>query len=469
MIYEEINYLSLIGKKKINKFNDKIRIKKNLNKNKEISYNNIVDVYINKSGIGENSNYEKNKEKKFFKNFFHQLYDYQIKKKEDKQNYISKLKGYKNPEEEKQIKEKRKKRIQEIIRIKKKKEFLDNSKICPNYKEIYSTLLPHFNYEKSEHKNKEENLTDRKNTVKINKINSAKIINDNFFLVIPTLQNLDKINNNKKFKSFETSKSNRIINITNKNNNTSRVNNDNILLSARNQIRLFNIKLKKKKISFLSNSTKKFLDINDKTSSINKSNDIHKENDNKINNNIDEHIFNSNISLCDPKNIKRSKSSFIIRNNKDNKDINQNNYICNRKKSPIQLVNYKKKWDLPKSIIFDKIVGRYDNNNKKGKVIEISGIKNYFPNYNSIFIDNKKSFVHYGKNKEMMLKNLKIETTRKLISNLHNLMNSPTNSYKVMDIIARDKQKKKEEKINKLKKKFGQYYEIAYKIKKSEI
>ena len=67
------------------------------------------------------------------------------------------------------------------------------------------------------------------------------------------MQNLDKINNNKKFKSFETSKSNRIINITNKNNNTSRVNNDNILLSARNQIRLFNIKLKKKKISLLSN------------------------------------------------------------------------------------------------------------------------------------------------------------------------------------------------------------------------
>ena len=345
--------------------------------------------------------------------------------------------------------------------MKKKREFIERSKLCLNYKDIYSSLIPYLNKDKIVHKSKEY-FTDRDNNSKLSKNKSLKILNNNnnFMLSIPTLPSIDKFNNHKNNNSFDTSITNRIINLSNNDINTNMSNNNNIALSDRNQIRLFNKKLKKKKL-LLSNSSKNFIEINDKDSSINNNNnildgnEISNENITSINN-INKKQFNSIIASYNQKILRRNNSSFLIGNNENINII---------KKCPMQLSKYKKKWNLPKSIIFDKIAGRYDNKSKK-KFLEIQGITNYFPNYNSIFIDNKKSYVNYGKNKDKILKNLKIDTTRKLISNLHNLLNSSINSYKVMDIIEIDKKKKKEEKINKLKEKFGQYYEMAFKIKK---
>ena len=119
---------------------------------------------------------------------------------------------------------------------------------------------------------------------------------------------------------------------------------------------------------------------------------------------------------------------------------------------------------MPKTISFDKIVGRYDQDNKKRKIAELDRIKEYSPNFDLVENNSKRSLVNYGKSKEIILKNLKINSTRKLISNLHNLVNN-LNSYSVIDIIKKDKQKRKEEKISKLKEKFGQFYELANKVK----
>ena len=108
---------------------------------------------------------------------------------------------------------------------------------------------------------------------------------------------------------------------------------------------------------------------------------------------------------------------------------------------PIKLNKYKKKWNFPKSILFDKNIGR-----KKKKFSEIEGTKSYFPNYNSIFIDNNKSFVNYGKNKDILLKNYKMNFNRIIISDRKKLENSSLNSYIVMDIINKENKKMKKKK-----------------------
>lgn len=463
MIYGKVNYLSFFGKN-MDKL-DNIKIKGILKKNGQYHSTKLIDSYIDKNGIQKKSNYQLEKERKMFKSFFEKLFNYSDKDKEAKDKYFSKIKGYKNYEEEKYIKEKRKKRFQEIVSLKRKKELMERNKLFSNYNSNNNSDIPRLK--------KKEYLSDRNITSKLNNSNSS-------YLQMSSLPSIDKfnINLNKKFSSLPINKTNRISNISSAyTNNNNRTKNKKNILSARNnnQMHLFHTKLQKKKLKILFNNKNKYLQITDKYSKIkinNNTNNISKILSNevkcitpikkKINKNI--LISNSNININinpdNQKKVKRCSSSLMIKRYK-NMSLNDSENI---KKAPIKLSKYHKKWDEQKGILFDKIVGRNDNSEKKFK--EIGGIKNYFPNYNSIFIDNSKSFVNYGKNKDVMLKNLKIDTTRKLISNWHNLINSPSNSYIVMDIIIKEKQKKKEAKINKLKQKFGQYYEIINKMKK---
>ena len=423
MIHDKVNYLSLFGKNM--KKSEKIKLKELLKKNEESQNNIIIDSYIDKNGIQKKSNHQLKKEKKIFKSFFEKMYNNKKKVKETKGTYFSKIKGYKNAEEEKQIKERRKKRFREIISLKKRRDYLESNKIIHNF----------------------------------------------------------SISLNKKFNSLKARKTNRILNISNEKTNTNTNRTKISILSARepnhninqNQIHLFNIKFKKKKFNSLSSNKKNILQISDKYSKIrnNSNKNININNSGIIWNNvkslspikkkIDKNILVSKIdasNLYNKKQIKRCSSSLLIKNNKK-MDLNESNDI---KKVHTKLCKYQKKWDQKKSLLFNKIVGRYDEHDKKDR--KIRGARSYFPNYNSIFVDNSKSFVNYGKNKDVLLKNLKIDNTRKLITNWHNLMHSPSDSYIVMDIIRKEKQKKKEVKINKLKEKFGQYYEIITKNKK---
>jgi hypothetical protein len=255
-------------------------------------------------------------------------------------------------------------------------------------------------------------------------------------------------------KSAETSINNGLFKITKNTYITDRSRGDNL---KKKYIFLFNKKFKKK--MNVSSPNNICLDRKDKNPSLynvsvitNNNSRIASPNRNNSTNDV---IKSKNIIHSNTKHpIKRNNSSLLIRNI-DGK---------NKQKRMIKLIKYKKKWDLPKSIVFDKIVGRYDSGNKRFK--ELKGTKNYFPNYNYIFNDNNKCYVHYGNNKEILFKNLKIDLTRKLISNSHNLMNSPTNSYNVIEQIKIHEQKRKQEKIDKLKEKYGPYYELIGKKQK---
>ena len=454
MLYEDVNFLSLFGKKMV-KYNDNIKLRQIVKKNDEINpKSKLVDCYIDKNGIQKPTKYEIKRDKKKFKSFFEKLFNYSYKDKEDKEKYFSKIKGYKNVEEENYIKEKRKKRYQDIISLKKKRAYFESIKLYPNYSNI--TNIPYLKdivKEQKIEKNKINNLTDRTNKSKIDK-------NNNNYLPIPSLPGIDKINTNKKFSSLQTSKTNRIIDISTEKSITNTNRTIKNFLSPRGQMRLFNIKIKKKKIKnllggFNFNKNKNNLfQKGDKYSSLKNNSDSCSNNKSDNNNDINESPLNKN------RDIKRA-SSLIIK-----KDGNLTLYnYNNKKKMPIKLNKYKKKWDSPKTILFDKNVRR-DDFNKKKKFCEMEGTKSYFPNYNSIFIDNNKSFVSYGKNKDILFKNYKIGCNRKLITNRRKLDNSPLNSYIVMDIINEEKKRKEEEKINKLKEKFGEFYELLKKVKK---
>ena len=316
MIYGKVNYLSFFGKN-MDKL-DNIKIKGILKKNGQYHSTKLIDSYIDKNGIQKKSNYQLEKERKMFKSFFEKLFNYSDKDKEAKDKYFSKIKGYKNYEEEKYIKEKRKKRFQEIVSLKRKKELMERNKLFSNYNSNNNSDIPRLK--------KKEYLSDRNITSKLNNSNSS-------YLQMSSLPSIDKfnINLNKKFSSLPINKTNS--------------------LSARNnnQMHLFHTKLQKKKLKILFNNKNKYLQITDKYSKIkinNNTNNISKILSNevkcitpikkKINKNI--LISNSNININinpdNQKKVKRCSSSLMIKRYK-NMSLNDSENI---KKAPISFI-----------------------------------------------------------------------------------------------------------------------------------
>lgn len=459
MIYDKVNFLSLYGKR-LNKIND-LRFKlilTNFRKGSSPSSPSIkIDSNIDKALELIKSKKEPKKKINSFHSFLRDIQNYSKIEKKEKKNYFSKLKGYKNYEEEKLIKERRERRYKEIINLKKKREFLESQKLFPNYNEIFSSMIPYLKNEKSL-ENSKEYLTERNNFSKIGLSENKNRKNNNTYFSISSLPNI----NNKIIKPINIKKISIVGKLPKKNNYVNKSSSN--FLFNREKILLSNLNSKNNNISFLSNNKKPFIEFNKQftlnNNSVDDSNIFLKSNKNKspMNKKIIKKLLNINMNTKNKSNnhkdMKRSISSLIIRDKND-----KNNSII---KTPIKFYKYQKKWNSPKAISFDKIIGRYDNKKKNN---EIKGEKNYFPNYEAIYNDNKKSLVSYGNNKGILLKKFKINSTRKLISNLHDLINSQSNSYRVIDINKKEKIKRFEEKIEKLKEKFGQFYEIAKKNK----
>ena len=142
-----------------------------------------------------------------------------------------------------------------------------------------------------------------------------------------------------------------------------------------------------------------------------------------------------------------------------------NNYPFRKKTKVFKEKQYRKKWDLPKALSFDKLSGREEIKIKR-KFTNIQGKKNYTPNYNSIFMDTSKTFVHYGKNIKTDFQNKKSDVTRKTICNYKKLIESFGSNYSVINLIKEERRKKKEKRIKKMKELFGQFYEFIDNDKK---
>ena len=142
-----------------------------------------------------------------------------------------------------------------------------------------------------------------------------------------------------------------------------------------------------------------------------------------------------------------------------------NNYPFRKTAKVFKEKKYRKKWDLPHALSFDKLSGR-DEKKTKRKFTKIQGTKNYTPNYNSIFLDTSKTFVHYGKNVKTDFQNRKTDMTRKTICNYRKLIDSLGSNYSVINLIREERRKKKEKRIKKRKELFGQFYEFIDNDKK---
>ena len=120
---------------------------------------------------------------------------------------------------------------------------------------------------------------------------------------------------------------------------------------------------------------------------------------------------------------------------------------------------YLKRWNLPKAITFDKYSGRKTGRIEgKNRFDRIEASKNYYPNYNSIYSDMHKAYVHYDKDKKIDFQKIKTVATRKIICSSQKLVSNFLNNYSVINAIKEEKKKKKEERITKMKNKFGQFY-----------
>ena len=197
------------------------------------------------------------------------------------------------------------------------------------------------------------------------------------------------------------------------------------------------------------------------------------------NKNIDLNLFNKNAKSISTKNInnkkfsifnqktpkiknfindsvKNSSSSFLsfnkkLSNGKENNRINKKLIL---KESKGNKTSYKKKWNLPKSLNFNKYSGR--NVKKINKVKIYEEIRDYNPKYDYIFPNSKKNLFCFNKSEVFSFNKLKINSIRKALYNYNRQNFSFDNKYKIMDIINSEKEKKNKSKNEKSENNVGE-------------
>ena len=163
----------------------------------------------------------------------------------------------------------------------------------------------------------------------------------------------------------------------------------------------------------------------------------------KINTPIQRLLPKLNTSLSKEKKEDNIKKIFISglndessQNSKRFRNLKQNSYI--------------KKWDLPKTFSFDKVIGRQKKIKNPIKLHLLERFYEYSPKYDSVLCNNSKSFVKYDNDIKTDFKQYKINETRKYVFKRLNIMNSPSNNYNIIHLLN-DKKQKEKEKIEKRK------------------
>ena len=130
----------------------------------------------------------------------------------------------------------------------------------------------------------------------------------------------------------------------------------------------------------------------------------------------------------------KSKSSHNIF--LSNLDISSRPSGKERKKSKVK--SYRKKWNLPKIISFDKITGRYKENKNPIKFQAFERMYEYSPNYELLYNNDQKAYVKIGKENKMKFKDYKINITRKYLCNHINIINNSGDFYNILKVFFGD-------------------------------
>ena len=160
---------------------------------------------------------------------------------------------------------------------------------------------------------------------------------------------------------------------------------------------------------------------------------------------------------------KKKEIFFWKLNNKStrNKKENETNNLNNNE--------YVKKWDIPKSLSFDKLTGREGKINNPIKFHYLERLHNYTPIYDLVSCNDNKSYIKYNPNLNIEFNQYKKNMTRKFICDHLNLMNNPGNNYNILNylnkrkfenlkkILGKKKQNRTEEKFVYFNKKSNNY------------
>ena len=165
---------------------------------------NKYHSYLDKDGFEIKLKYEIEKEKKLFNQFINNMRNYQKVEEEKRKNYLSKMKGYKDMYEENKIIELRKRRLKDILDLKKRKEYIDtkisllNTTSLPSNIGYYLLGGKNRNYKNT----KEIFLNNINNTNENIRKNNLKKINYQALLPLNISHNSENTNNSPKQLQF---------------------------------------------------------------------------------------------------------------------------------------------------------------------------------------------------------------------------------------------------------------------------
>ena len=374
--------------------------------------------YLDSNGQKIKLKYEIERERRLFKEFIRNMSNYEQLEEGRRKNYFSRLRGYKDIFEEKKIAEERKKRFQNIMEFKRRKELMAENRMLINYSELQSNID---NYYLKDEK-KRNNYRTTKDAFYRNKDNIYKNklqkLNHRTFLSLNSSINSDSINNNgKKMNFIETNNLDLMNNIIRKRMHINKSTSS--LLGFKKQMSLFQLKLKK-------NETLK--DINPQFYSLKETSNTNfiSNESNSFNLNLSSNL-NNKLNTSNNNNIKNIKSSSMSKFN-----FNQNNIQIYGMK-----VELRKSWKTKNPLTLEKIKDKNNDSFNNNEIYKMhpermsNDISSSVSNTNEI----NKRFLEKHK-RPMKLKKFNSIKSKKVINYLmNNFSNSLNETNKEKKIV----------------------------------
>ena len=309
--------------------------------------------YLDNNGQKVKLKYEIEREKRLFSEFIHNMSNYQKLEEGRRNNYFSRLRGYKDIYEEKKIKDQRKKRFREIFEFKKRREKYEGNKLLVNFKDLKSKIDNYLLEEKNRNIQTTKDIIYR-NQDDIHK-NKLQKLNHKKFLSLNSSLNSDSNNfSGKKLRGLETNTSNLMTNIIRKRIHLNKSSSE--LFNQKKQMNLFQSKFKKNQT--LRDITPLLLSQKDTNNT-----NLYSNETNSFNLNLSSNIKNRK-TLYNSNKIKNIKSSI------DRYYFNQNNIQINGVK-----IEWKKDWRTKKPLQLSKIKDKNDSSLNNDEISKINSDK----------------------------------------------------------------------------------------------
>lgn len=309
--------------------------------------------YLDNNGQKVKLKYEIEREKRLFSEFIHNMSNYQKLEEGRRNNYFSRLRGYKDIYEEKKIKDQRKKRFKEIFEFKKRREKYEGNKLLVNFKDLKSKIDNYLLEEKNRNIQTTKDIIYR-NRDNIHK-NKLQKLNHKKFLSLNSSLNSDSNNfSGKKLRGLETNTSNLMTNIIRKRIHLNKSTSE--LFNQKKQMNLFQSKFKKNQT--LRDITPLLLSQKDTNNT-----NLYSNETNSFNLNLSSNIKNRK-TLYNSNKIKNIKSSI------DRYYFNQNNIQINGVR-----IEWKKDWRTKKPLQLSKIKDKNDSSLNNDEISKINSDK----------------------------------------------------------------------------------------------